>query len=138
MTPAGSDYSKLWDRVNGVEGKVDLLRQRVEDHEDWVQESRKFHVEIRTFRDTLIARQVEEEKTQKQRHESNRFLLHILLVVASYIGITLTILGILFGKAAMQQGLLHKMHIVGITAPENAKRATPLTSIPAIIAARFH
>ena len=115
MTALGQDNT-WWKELNAVKNDVNLLRQRVEDHEDWVQESREFHVEIRTFRDTLIARQMEEEKTQKARHESNRFLLHLLLVVAAYVSIVLTILGIMFGKAAMQQGLIRHIHLIGVTA----------------------
>lgn len=71
------------DRVGRLERTVDVLVQRVNTIDGWVEESREFHKDMNTFRDTLVAQQEAIREEQKLRHQSNSLKLNFIGIIVA-------------------------------------------------------
>lgn len=72
-------------------GRFEVIERRLISAENWVGKSEAFHVEMRTFRDDLIGAQKEAEKNQRLRHATNTTLIALLILIAAYIAIVVSL-----------------------------------------------
>lgn len=74
--PRDFTIERLAGRIETVEtrldGRINNVEARVTRTEEWVKESKEFHVEMRRNWDTLMGRQMEKEKIDAQRHQENK------------------------------------------------------------------
>jgi hypothetical protein len=76
-----ADDNDLHIKVERLSGRVDGVEIRIRPLEAWVEESKKFHQEMRTHWDHWDGMQEAEMKQQKNRHLFNATLLSIITIL---------------------------------------------------------
>jgi len=65
-------------RLGDLETGMALLKQRVDDHDEWVEESKAHHTKVNTFITKFDAIEAERDRQQKERHEQNTWKLNFI------------------------------------------------------------
>ena len=96
-------------RIGRLERIVDVLTERVDTMDEWVSESKKFHRDMNTFRDTFVATQAAVREEQKRRHEENSGKLNVITVLAAIALVIVTALGIVVSLQLARHQALNKL-----------------------------
>lgn len=113
MTPnprGGWDRRSDDKRLGDLERGFDVLRKRVDDHDDWVEESKEHHLKVNAFITKFDAIEAERDKRQKERHEQNSWKLNFIGVCVAIATAIIGAVGAYVAwKAATQHAFLEKM-----------------------------
>lgn len=94
------------ERVGRLERKVDVLAERLDTVDDWVSESKVFHREMSTFKDTFLGTQAAIREEQRLRHATNTTKLNWLMFLVAVGTLIITGIGIIVSvQVAKHQAL---------------------------------
>lgn len=111
MTP-NNNWDRRGDdkRFGALERGLDVLKERVDNHDDWVKESKEFHKQVNNFITSFNAVEAERDKQQKERHEQNTWKLNFIGVcVAIATAAILAATAYIAWKSASQHAFLDNL-----------------------------
>ena len=89
-----SEVNDVQLEVTRLAGRVSVIESRLSAAEDWIEESRKFHVEMRKNWDSFTGAQVAVEKLQAARHAENATRLSNTQTRIAVFGTIIALLGL--------------------------------------------
>lgn len=87
-----------------------VLKQRVDDHDAWVEESKEHHLKVNAFITKFDAIEAERDRQQKARHDQNTWKLNFIGVCVAIATAIIGAVGAYIAwKASTQHAFLEKL-----------------------------